>query len=370
MADLLDELTAQDLTVNTATSVVDEEYEDFDKDEPYYVFFLENADGEYDGFREDVSYVLETTRMVKAFGFECRETRKTDDEVSKVFIVNVRLDFSDFLSLCRFWCALMRELFQYTNEESGLKVMKIEDCTVKRTIDYIDEKVVEDYQDMMNIVSNVQLIENIWGFFEHDVPFSYKSVAAAKHRIRNEAAFRRVKQRDGSLQYTYFIDVIYKKITEPEEWAVCVSGRSWQEMYIKTHFLNGCLKASVVPETREHGMKSKFETGGIFNAHYVWNPDAPFDVGGPEHFFKQCMQCMDKEQYDFDALDMAVDEIVHREYKYMIEDQKYDAQMAADLMQRIVDEFPMSEVLNNAREISDVLHASFDGIHEVKFIKK
>ena len=105
MADLLDELTIQDVSVDAASKVVEEEYDDFDNSGVWFDFKVGGVKSTFQEFTDDIAYILKSMRVVESFTF----ATVTEDDAD-IYCISVKLRLDDFYRLLMFWVAVMHQI--------------------------------------------------------------------------------------------------------------------------------------------------------------------------------------------------------------------------------------------------------------------
>ena len=380
MPDLLDELTTQDLQANNARKVIDEEYSSFDDSGEWFEFRIAgNEDrlsdkSHFESFCDDMSYVLSSSRIVESYDFNYIH----NDEQSRViynnhYVVRVKLNITGVYELVKFFAALMRQMLKYYYSDNELDINghigRQDDENAVVFMNTFGHPDIEHFDDAEALLDNIRTSESFFSIFRPFVHFQYKEIAAAKMRINCADTFRRIKRPDKTASYIYPIEVHYKSAEESLNLTVNVSGHSWVEMLLKSLFVRESLHISNYYD--RYGMtRSKFSDGAILRNVYHWTEGAPFDIEGPVGFFKRCVDCglclgeLDKTvTIDVDAMRMSIEKAVKEYFLVQIIHEDIDVRTGiTEILQGIIDNFPIENIIYNMQEIKKNLEKETGGI--------
>jgi hypothetical protein len=164
------------------------------------------------------------------------------------------------------------------------------------------------------------------------------------------------------------MEVHYKSVKESLNLTVNVSGHSWVEMLLKSLFVRESLHISSYYD--QNGMtQSKFSDGAILRNVYHWTDGAPFIIEGPVGFFKRCVDCglclgeLDKTvTIDVDAMRMSIEKAVKEYFWAQIVHEDIDVRTGVtEILQGIVDNFPIENIIYNMQEIKKILEKETGG---------
>ena len=380
MPDLLDELTTQDLQANNARKVIDEEYSSFDDSGEWFEFRIAgNEDrlsdkSHFESFCDDMSYVLSSSRIVESYDFKYIH----NDEQTRViynnhYIVRVKLNITSVYELVKFFAALMRQMLKYYYSDNELDINghigRQDDENAVVFMNTFGHPDIEHFDDAEALLDNIRTSESFFSIFRPFVHFQYKEIAAAKMRINCADTFRRIKRPDKTASYIYTIEVHYKPAEESINLTVNVSGHSWVEMLLKSLFVRESLHLSSYYDP--NGMtQSKFSDGAILRNVYYWTEGAPFNIEGPVGFFKRCVDCglclgeLDKTvTIDVDAMRMSIEKAAKEYFLVQIVHEDIDVRTGiTEILQGIVDNFPIENIIYNMQEIKIILEKETEGI--------
>ena len=379
MSDLLDELTAQDLQTNNARKVIDEEYSSFDDSGEWFEFRIAgNEDrlsdkSHFESFCDDMSYVLSSSRIVESYDLKYIH----NDEQTRViynshYVVRVKLHITGVYELMKFFTALMRQMFKYYYSDSELDINghigHQDDDNAVVFMNTFKHHDIEHFDDAKALLDDNQASESFFSIFRPFVYFQYKEIVATKMRIDCADTFRRIKRPDKTASYIYPMEVHYKSVKESLNLTVNVSGHSWVEMLLKSLFVRESLHISSYYD--QNGMtQSKFSDGAILRNVYHWTEGAPFSIEGPVGFFKRCVDCglclgeLDKTvTIDVDAMRMSIEKAVKEYFWAQIVHEDIDVRTGVtEILQGIVDNFPIENIIYNMQEIKKILEKETGG---------
>ena len=380
MSDLLDELTAQDLQTNNARRVINEDYSSFDDSGEWFEFRIAgNEDrlsdkSHFESFCDDMSYVLSSSRIVESYDFKYIH----NDEQTRViynnhYIVRVKLNITGVYELVKFFAALMRQILKYYYSDNELDINghigRQDDENAVVFMNTFGHPDIEHFDDAEALLDNIRTSESFFSIFRPFIHFQYKEIAAAKMRINCADTFRRIKRPDKTASYIYPMEVHYKPAKESINLTVNVSGHSWVEMLLKSLFVRESLHLSSYYDP--NGMtQSKFSDGAILRNVYHWTEGAPFDIEGPVGFFKRCVDCglclgeLDKTvTIDVDAMRMSIEKAAKEYFLVQIVHEDIDVRTGiTEILQGIVDNFPIENIIYNMQEIKKILEKETGGI--------
>lgn len=380
MPDLLDELTAQDLQMNNARKVIDEEYSSFDDSGEWFEFRIAgNEDrlsdkSHFESFCDDMSYVLSSSRIVESYDFKYIH----NDEQTRViynshYVVRVKLHITGVYELVKFFAALMRQMLKYYYSDNELDINghigRQDDENAVVFMNTFRHPDIEHFDDAEALLDDNQASERFFSIFRPFIHFQYKEIVAAKMRINCADTFRRIKRPDKTASYIYPMEVHYKPAEESLNLTVNVSGHSWVEMLLKSLFVRESLHRSNYYD-RYWMTRSKFSDGAILRNVYHWTEGAPFDIEGPVGFFKRCVDCglclgeLDKTvTIDIDAMKMSIEKAVKEYFMVQIVHEDIDVRTGVTkILQGIVDNFPIENIIYNMQEIKKTLEKETGGI--------
>ena len=380
MSDLLDELTTQDLQMNNARKVIDEEYNSFDDSGEWFEFKITgNKDrlsdkSRFKSFCDDVSYVLSSSRIVESYDFKYIH----NDEQTKViynshYVVRVKVNITGVYELVKFFAALMRQMLKYYYPNSELDINghigRQDDENAVVFMNTFNHYNIEHLDDAGALLDNIRASERFFSIFRPFVHFQYKEIAAANMRINCSDTFRRIKRPDKTASYIYPMEVHYMSAKESLNLTINVSGHSWVEMLLKSMFVRESLHLSSYYDP--NGMtQSKFSDESILRNVYYWTEGAPFNIEGPVGFFKRCVDCglclgeLDKTvTIDVDAMRMSIEKAVKEYFLVQIVHEDIDVRTGiTEILQGIVDNFPIENIIYNMQEIKKTLEKETGGI--------
>ena len=380
MSDLLDELTAQDLQTNNARKVIDEEYSSFDDSGEWFEFRIAgNEDrlsdkNHFESFCDDMSYVLSSSRIVESYDFKyIHNDEQTRVIYNSQYVVRVKLHITGVYELVKFFTALMRQMFKYYYSDSELDInghigRQDDENAVVFMNTFFKHHDIEHFDDAKSLLDDNQASESFFSIFRPFVKFQYREIVAAKMRIDCADTFRRIKRPDKTASYIYPMEVHYKSVKESLNLTVNVSGHSWVEMLLKSLFVRESLHISSYYD--RNGMtQSKFSDGAILRNVYHWTEGAPFSIEGPVGFFKRCVDCglclgeLDKTvTIDVDAMRMSIEKAVKEYFWAQIVHEDINVRTGVtEILQRIIDNFPIENIIYNMQEIKKILEKETDG---------
>ena len=244
MPDLLDELTTQDLQMNNAREVIDEEYSSFDDSGEWFEFRIAgNQDrlsdkSHFESFCDDMSYVLSSSRIVESYDFNyIHNDEQTRDIYNNHYVVRVKLHITGVYELVKFFAALMRQMLKYYYSDNELDINghigRQDDENAVVFMNTFGHPDIEHFDDAEALLDNIRTSESFFSIFRPFVHFQYKEIAAAKMRINCADTFRKIKRPDKTASYIYPMEVHYKPAEESINLTVNVSGHSWEERLLK-----------------------------------------------------------------------------------------------------------------------------------------
>ena len=380
MPDLLDELTTQDLQANNARKVIDEEYSSFDDSGEWFEFRIAgNEDrlsdkSRFKSFCDDVSYILSSSRIVESYDFKyIHNDEQTRDIYNNHYVVRVKLHITGVYELVKFFAVLMRQMLKYYYSDNELDINghigRQDDENAVVFMNTFGHPDIEHFDDAEALLDNIRTSESFFSIFRPFVHFQYKEIVAAKMRINCADTFRRIKRPDKTASYIYPMEVHYKPAKESLNLTVNVSGHSWVEMLLKSMFVRESLHISNYYD--RYGMtRSKFSDGAILRNVYHWTEGAPFNIEGPTGFFKRCVDCglclgeLDKTvTIDVDAMKMSIEKAVKEYFWVQIIHEDIDVRTGiTEILQGIVDNFPIENIIYNMQEIKKNLEKETGGI--------
>ena len=380
MPDILDKLTAQDLQTNNARKVINEEYSSFDDSGEWFEFRIAgNEDrlsdkSHFESFCDDMSYVLSSSRIVESYDFNyIHNDEQTRDRYNNHYVVRVKLNIIGVYELVKFFAALMRQMLKYYYSDNELDINghigRQDDENAVVFMNTFGHPDIEHFDDAEALLDNIRTSESFFSIFRPFVHFQYKEIVAAKMRINCADTFRRIKRPDKTASYIYPMEVHYKPAKESLNLTVNISGHSWVEMLLKSMFVRESLHISNYYD--RYGMTlSKFSDGAILRNVYHWTESAPFDIEGPVGFFKRCVDCglclgeLDKTvTIDVDAMRMSIEKAAKEYFLVQIVHEDIDVRTGiTEILQGIVDNFPIENIIYNMQEIKKILEKETEGI--------
>ena len=365
MADILDTFANSDLF--QPESVVDK-LKNSDSDFDYFSscdnvwfkvnlvkFNVDDINSELKHFeysRKRLSYLLNGNIIVNKYSINY-EIIKDKNLLTHLICFDL-LDGS-LLLLMKFFNLMIKILREnYNKSKDMLNIDVIQNGSNSVMTHILPSEFIDDVSDLKNLLQR----KNFESFSE--IFKTYKSFSScsemhyAQLRIKKLDIFKELKKNDiNIIEYEYQL-ALNKRNEAQKTLSVDVKGRTWLEMLAKSLFIKTAVQLSSCYNTSGE-LWSIFKDNAFLSNNICWfKPFSP-SVLGPIHFFKSCIECLrnkDKsyENYDYDALALSVEDSVRELFIYhkeIINKNMAAEQAIKDILQKIIDDFPMEKIIDN-----------------------